>query len=77
MKPTNRRTALQWIAASATASVAPWASAQADWPNKPMKIVVPVAAAGIIDLLARNLADALRPRLPAGIVVEISSCTLA
>lgn len=63
----NRRQILGALAATA---VAPFAHAQADWPSRPIKIIVPVAAAGIIDLLARNLAEALRPRLPAGIVIE-------
>lgn len=67
---TNRRQVLGMLAACAAAAVAPGARAQGDWPSRLIKIVVPVAAAGIIDLLARNLAEALRPKLPAGIVIE-------
>ncbi len=58
------------LAAGAAAAVVPGARAQGDWPSRPIRIVVPVAAAGIIDLLARNLAEALRAKLPAGILVE-------
>lgn len=66
----NRRRILELLAAAAAASLAPAARAQGDWPSKTVRIVVPVAAGGIIDLLARNLAEALRPIFPAGIVVE-------
>lgn len=52
------------LAAGAAAAVVPGARAQGDWPSRPIRIVVPVAAAGIIDLLARNLAEALRAKLP-------------
>lgn len=66
----TRRQVLGMLAAGAAAAVVPGARAQGDWPSRPIKIVVPVAAAGIIDLLARNLAEALRLKLPAGLVVE-------
>lgn len=66
----SRRTVLKALGTSAT-SIAPFGlGAQTAWPNKPIKIIVPVAAGGIIDLLSRNLAEALQPRLNATIVVE-------
>jgi tripartite-type tricarboxylate transporter receptor subunit TctC len=70
MKKTTRRFALKAIAASATA-MSPWSlQAQGAWPNKPIKIIVPVAAGGIIDLVARNLAEALQPKMGVPFVID-------
>lgn len=70
MTQTTRRFALKAIAATA-ATAAPWPLlAQGDWPSKSIKIIVPVAAGGIIDLLARNLAEHLGPRLGVPFVIE-------
>jgi tripartite-type tricarboxylate transporter receptor subunit TctC len=70
MNQPSRRLALKTIAASAAAA-SPWfLHAQGAWPNKAIKIVVPVAAGGIIDLVARNLADALSPKLGVPFVID-------
>jgi tripartite-type tricarboxylate transporter receptor subunit TctC len=70
MNQPSRRLALKAIAASAAAA-SPWSLyAQGAWPNKAIKIVVPVAAGGIIDLVARNLADALSPKLGVPFVID-------
>jgi tripartite-type tricarboxylate transporter receptor subunit TctC len=42
----------------------------ADWPGRPIRVVVPVAAGGIIDLLARAVGEALTPKLGQPLVVE-------
>jgi tripartite-type tricarboxylate transporter receptor subunit TctC len=71
MRQLPRRTILKALGMSAAASAFPLAaSAQSGWPSKPIKIIVPVAAGGIIDLLARNVAEALHPRLNAPIIVD-------
>lgn len=56
---------------SAPALAAPLpAMAQGTWPSRPVRIIVPYAAAGGTDLLARAIAEALRPILPQPFVVE-------
>ncbi|HEY1363555.1 MAG TPA: tripartite tricarboxylate transporter substrate binding protein [Xanthobacteraceae bacterium] len=46
------------------------ASAQESWPQRPVTIVVPFAAGGSADLLARILQQHLQPRLREPVVVE-------
>lgn len=47
------------------------ASAEGEkWPTRPIRVVVPVAAGGIIDLLARAVGEALTPKLGYPLVVE-------
>ena len=42
----------------------------AAWPTKPVRIIVPGGAGGVIDLRARWLADRLMPALGQSVVVE-------
>lgn len=46
------------------------ALAQPAWPAKPVRLIVPYAAGGGTDILARALAEALRPTLAHPIIVE-------
>jgi tripartite-type tricarboxylate transporter receptor subunit TctC len=55
------------IAAVACAGTA--ASAQ-EWPDRPIRLIVPVAAGGGIDLMARITAEALSERLSQRVIVE-------
>nr|MDP2191445.1 tripartite tricarboxylate transporter substrate binding protein [Rhodoferax sp.] len=45
-------------------------AAAIDFPSKPVRMVVPFPAGGTADVLPRILADKLRHRFPAGVVVE-------
>jgi tripartite-type tricarboxylate transporter receptor subunit TctC len=51
-------------------AVATPAQAQAPWPSKPMKLVVPFAAGGSTDVVGRVIAEYLGRRLGQNIVVE-------
>jgi tripartite-type tricarboxylate transporter receptor subunit TctC len=48
----------------------PAAQAQADWPTKPVRIVVPFAAGGTTDIAARVVADQLTESLKQTFIVE-------
>ncbi|SHJ23355.1 Tripartite-type tricarboxylate transporter, receptor component TctC [Roseomonas rosea] len=44
--------------------------ALAAWPDRPVRFIVPLAAGGSVDLLTRQVAERLQPRLGAPVVVE-------
>lgn len=58
------------LAAAAACAVPRAAFAQAGWPNKPVRIVVPFAPAGTTDILARALAPELTRTLGQPFVIE-------
>lgn len=63
----NRRSLL----AAASASLAsPVAQAQASWPTRPIRLVVPFPPGAANDTLGRAIADQLSPRLGQPIIVE-------
>jgi tripartite-type tricarboxylate transporter receptor subunit TctC len=68
--PTPRRRTLAAVAASLGAFAAPRAFAQSDWPSRPIRIVVPFAAGGTTDIVARVIAEQLSPALKTPVVVE-------
>jgi tripartite-type tricarboxylate transporter receptor subunit TctC len=67
----TRRTVLRAAAATAFAAVLPFgASAQADYPNKPVKLLSPFPAGGTSDVMARMLSEELGKILKQPVVVE-------
>ncbi|MBX9701347.1 MAG: tripartite tricarboxylate transporter substrate binding protein, partial [Acetobacteraceae bacterium] len=58
------------LAALSVAALANTSQAQPAWPTRPVRIVVPFAAGGIIDVVARILAEPLARRLGQPVVVE-------
>ncbi len=68
---TSRRTTLGLgLGLLAGATVTPSIWAQANWPTRPVKIVVPYPAGGVNDAVARMLADKLSPLLGQPVVVD-------
>ncbi len=63
---------LKLLAAVAAAAVTlPTLSlAQETWPSRPIRIVVPLAAGGISDVMARTVAEEMRKSLNVAVVVE-------
>jgi tripartite-type tricarboxylate transporter receptor subunit TctC len=57
--------ALPWLAATAHAQ-----GTAADYPNRPVRLILPNTAAGLIDAFARVLAQQLAPRLGQPVVVD-------
>jgi tripartite-type tricarboxylate transporter receptor subunit TctC len=67
----GRRRALVGAGAALGALVLPGAvHAQGDYPNRPVKLIVPFPAGALTDLLGRTVAERLRPVIGQPIVVE-------
>lgn len=68
---TSRRSALKLGLGSIAAAALPLvARAQARWPSRPVKIIVPYPAGGVNDVVARMLAEHLRPLLGQAVIVD-------
>ena len=67
---TSRRTAIKLGLGSVTAALLPLARAQARWPTRPVKIIVPYPAGGVNDVVTRMLGEHLRPLLGQAVVVD-------
>ncbi|WP_223819747.1 Bug family tripartite tricarboxylate transporter substrate binding protein [Cupriavidus cauae] len=63
------RQALAWVLMAGAIGMS-MPSARAAWPEKPIKLIVPTAAGGAPDIVARLFGDALSKRLGQAIVVE-------
>ncbi len=68
----DRRTLLGTLASGAAlaAAITPLAHAQAAWPDQLVKWIVPYPAGGGTDVIARTLAEAMRPTLGQQIVID-------
>ena len=58
------------VAAFGAAVVSPWALAQAKWPTKPIRLVVPFGAGGVADLTARAVGEQLGKQLGQALVID-------
>lgn len=67
MDQLNRRT---WGLAMASVLLVATGTARAEFPEKPVTLLVPFAAGGPSDKIARDLAEALRKRLNQTVIVE-------
>jgi tripartite-type tricarboxylate transporter receptor subunit TctC len=65
----NRRDALKLGLAAAGTLAAPRAFAQASYPSRPIKLVVPFSAGGVNDIVGRQWGERMRPLL-GSVVVE-------
>ena len=63
----NRRLA---VAGALAAIATPWLAAQNNWPQKPIRIVVPFGAGGVADLTARAVGQQLGEQLGQAVVIE-------
>ena len=68
--PLTRRALLAAVLACTAALLSMNASAQGQWPNRPIKLIVPFAPGGSNDTIARVLAEKLGSRLGQPIIVD-------
>ena len=65
-----RRALLLAIPAAMIVALSPVTPAQAKWPEKPVKIILPFGAGGVADVSARILADKLSQKFGERVVIE-------
>ncbi len=65
-----RRTLLASLAGSLIVAAAPFSAAQAAWPERPIRLVLPFGAGGVADVTARIVAEKLSDKLGQRVVIE-------
>jgi tripartite-type tricarboxylate transporter receptor subunit TctC len=70
MTPIARRTALLALSATLMLALAPVNQAQAKWPEKPIRLVLPFGPGGVADVTSRIMADKLSTKFGQRVVVE-------
>jgi tripartite-type tricarboxylate transporter receptor subunit TctC len=65
-----RRKMLLALPAALILAMAPFSQAQAKWPEKPIRLVLPFGAGGVADVTARIIADKLSLKFDQGVYVE-------
>ena len=58
------------VGAAAVGSLPRWAYAQAAYPNKPVRVIVPFAAGGTTDVVARLIMQKVGELMKASFVIE-------
>ncbi len=66
----SRRTAVFSLAALSAGLAAPAVRAQAKYPNKPVRVILPFGAGGVADVTARLVAEGLSNKLGQNFVIE-------
>jgi tripartite-type tricarboxylate transporter receptor subunit TctC len=66
----SRRTALGFAVGTAALLIAPCAHAADNWPSRPIHVVVPYPAGGIVDIVARAMTEQIGRDLKQAIVIE-------
>ena len=66
----NRRLSRGWLLAAALTALLPLHAARAEFPDRPLRIVVPFTPGGGTDIIARQLAKDLGQNLGQAVVVE-------
>lgn len=66
----HRRHALRGLMAGLAASASPTSFAQASWPNRPIKLVLPFGPGSASDVLARSFAEPLSQALKQPVIIE-------
>jgi len=66
----SRRLVVSSLAVAAALAIAPLQSAQAKWPERPIRLVLPFGAGGVADVTARIVAEKLSDKLGERVVIE-------
>ena len=67
---TTRRRLLETLGAAALTGAAPHAFAQAGWPNRPIRLILPFGPGSASDVLARSFSEPLSQRIGQPVVVD-------